>query len=167
MATTISTAKQWPSRSATVSSGTRLSLQGGQQCPPFLLVHRRLVRKSRLKRQTITSERQRSPAGRAIDRDRSVGDSPTFIRCCCKGGRVALPPLPSSLSGHDPFLLPHAQGFELLSRLLAPAAVRGGTRRARMQNTPDLHVDIFQGHLRTAFRERADTDHPLGLQRRN
>ena len=27
------------------------------------------------------------------DRERSVGDSPTFILCYCKGGRVALPPL--------------------------------------------------------------------------
>ena len=95
------------------------------------------------------------------------GDSPTAILCCCKGGRVALPPLPSSLSGHDPFLLPHAQGFELLGGLLTPPPVRGRTRRARVQNTPDLHVDIFQGHLRTAFRERADANHPLGLQRRN
>jgi len=41
------------------------------------------------------------------------------------------------------FSLPHAQRFELLSRLLTPAALRGGTRRARVQNTPDLHVDIF------------------------
>ena len=39
----------------------------------------RLVEQSRLKRQTVASERQRGPAGRAIDRDRSVGDSPTAI----------------------------------------------------------------------------------------
>jgi hypothetical protein len=126
-----------------------------------------ISRKSRLKRQTFAAERQRGPAGWAIEGDRSVGESPTFILCCCKGGRVALPPLSASLSGHDPFLLPHAQRFELLSRLLAPASVRGGTRRAWMQNTPDLHVDIFQGHLRTTFRERADANHPLGLQHRN